>query len=82
MTCIICTASIDYVLINMLEHILADLSFMPLCYFLCYSIVFLFILPFVHSFISCVFFVDFFSCENKSSSQEKKNCAWLARMFF
>ena len=30
-------------------------------------------IDYVHSFISCFFFVDFFSCENKSSSRKKKN---------
>ena len=40
MTCIICTASIDYVLVRALEHILAAPSFISFCSFLCYSIVF------------------------------------------
>ena len=67
MTCISCTASIDYVLVRSLEHILA----VPLLYlilvFLCYSIGFN-----VYILLLVVYFVDFFSCENKSSSHKKK----------
>ena len=60
MTCISCTASIDYVLVRELEHILAALSFISFCSFLCYSIgFFFFTLPIVHSFISCVFLLIF-----------------------
>ena len=40
MTYISCTASIDYVLVRALEHILVALSFISFCSFLCYSIVF------------------------------------------
>ena len=61
MTCIICTASIDYVLVRALEHILAASSFISFCSFLCYSIVFS-LLCLLHIVLFVVFFVDFFSC--------------------
>ena len=70
MTCISCTASIDCLLVRALEHILAALSFISFCSFLCYSIVFS--LPCVlHMVLLVVFFVDLFSCENKSSHKKK-----------
>ena len=52
-----CTASIDYVLVRTLEYILATLSFISFCSFLCYSIVFsLLCLLYI---ISCVFLLIF-----------------------
>ena len=70
--CISWTASIDYLLVRALEHILTAFSFISFS-FLSYSIVFFFTLPFVHSFISCVF-LYFFSYENISTSQKEVPC--------
>ena len=40
MTCISSTASIDYVLVSAVKHILAALSFISFCTFLCFAVVF------------------------------------------
>ena len=71
MTCIRCTALLDYVLVSASKQILP----VPLLYLILFLFVFfcclLFTLPFVHSFVSCIFCYFFFPCENKYSS--KKN---------
>ena len=64
MTCISCTASIDYVLVSALEHILAvSLIYLILFFFVFFCCLF-FTLPYVHSYINCVF-VDFLNLLQK-----------------
>ena len=67
MTCISCTAAIGYVLVRALEHILAALSFISFCSFLCYSIVFL-----------VVFFIDFSHVKINLLLKKKGKKVWNA----
>ena len=75
MTCISCTASIDYLLVM---HYIFWLP-SPLSHSALFCVILLFFLysAFCTKFLLVVFFVDFFSCENKSSQKKIYMPLWL-----